>query len=206
MHSRALGGGQERGRLLEGQALAGRPACPLGVSTSVATLRPPDPGPRRAVSSASARCGPWPLRRLSSAAPSWSAHGAHPRPSARAVSWHRSLPGSAPGHSRSSSSSWLTVPLALPAANLPQRAGPYSSDSSGPRFELVVQLLQPVLDDGLGLAETLRRMRFPSGPNPRLTTPRHRPSQCRCRSVSRHGASGHVRRRPRPRPSHVVRS
>jgi len=56
-------------------------------------------------------------------------------------------------------------------------------------FEFLVELLQPVLDDGLGLPETLGRTRFPSGPNPRLTEPRHRPLQCRCLSLSLQGPS-----------------
>ena len=52
-----------------------------------------------------------------------------------------------------------------------------------------MQFLQPVLDDGLVLAGDLAPDPLPSGPKPRLTTPRHRPSQCRCLSGSRHGAS-----------------
>ena len=75
-------------------------------------------------------------------------------------------------------------------------------------LELVVKFLQPVLDNGFVLAGDLARIRFPFGPNPRLTTPRHRPWQCRCLSLSRHGTSASCSKKipssPQPRRELMV--
>jgi hypothetical protein len=77
VHPGAVGGCQQRGCLVHGQALARSPCLPFGVSTSVATLRP-----TRSLASAwrIARVSalwPSPRPRWSAGRPSRSAPGAH---------------------------------------------------------------------------------------------------------------------------------
>ena len=104
----------------------------------------------------SARCGPWRRRRWSSAGPSPPAPGGRRWPSVRAAACRRWWPGSGEdvlvflivlGTGRAG----------LARASRLRRAGWCSSAGPGRLFDVAVERLEPVLDDGLGLPETLRR-------------------------------------------------
>ena len=164
--------------------LVGRPVCPLGVSTSRATLR--------ATRSRASACR---ITRASARCPIVTA----------ALEYPAAIAASAWCTSPAVSSRSCRAPMAVRIGArtfwffltvLAERpSSPWASQSSAARrtvvcvaglggdalVELQVQVAELVHDGGLGRAADLAPLAFPSPVYPRVISPRHRPGQCRWR-------------------------